>query len=163
MRMFWFYITVFGTSLVGIVAVLWIGNHLVAPPAIGGSWSVALTVASTTNRECLEEPGWTNPTTLNVNQSGSFLELSFGNDGHSVIFGRLKDLVITATSPDVANSRDVTSAFGQVTQVLAEVQHSNEASTQLAGVLAIAGCDEPVKFTATNRVPPQSHNSGGGH
>jgi hypothetical protein len=161
--MFWFYITVFGASLVGIVVVLWIGNHLVAPPAIGGSWSVALTTASTTNRDCLEESGWTNPTTLNVNQSGSFLELSFGDSGHSAISGRLKDLIITATTPDVANSSDATSAPGQVTQVLAEVQHNNEAPTQLAGLLATAGCDEPVTFTATNRVPPQSQNSGGGH
>jgi hypothetical protein len=161
--MIWFYIAAFGAPLVGIGVVLWMGNHLVAPPAIGGNWTLAITTESKMNRECLEEFGWAGPTTLHVNQSGNFLTLSFPVNGLSTISGRVKDLVITTTSPEVAYSNEVAGDLGHVTSVTADVQRNDDDQTQLTGLLVIAGCDEPVTFTATDRVPFQNQNSRGGH
>lgn len=159
-----FYIVLIGTFMMGILVVLWIGSHLVAPPAIHGSWSMALAAGSTAYTECLEASGWTNPTTLHVSQSGEFLELSFGESGYSAMPGRLQDMVITAPSPDVGDARaEAAIEAGHVTHLVADVQRAPEIPDQLAGQLSIAGCDESVTFTATDRVVTHGQSGGGGH
>lgn len=170
MRMLWFYVAVIGACMIGIVAVLWVGNHLVAPPAIGGSWSMFFSAGSAATTECLEASGWTNPSSLHVSQSGKFLALSFGESGHSAMSGRLQDMAITATSPDVGTSPDSASSLNvgdeaigawHATHLVADVQRDVETPEQLAGQLAIAGCDEPVTFVATDRIVTNTQGSGG--
>ncbi len=172
MKLIGFYVAVIGAFVMAALLVLWIGSHLVAPPAIGGSWSMVFAAGSAATTECLEASGWTNPSSLHVSQSGKFLAFSFGESGHSAMSGRLQDMAITATSPDVTTSPDVATSpdavdeateVGRATHLVADVNRDVETSEQLAGQLAIAGCDEPVTFVATDRIVTHSQSSGGGH
>jgi hypothetical protein len=113
--------------------------------------------------DCLPESGWAYPTQLNINQSGIFLELSFGEGGHSVMPGRLHDLVISAASLDAGDSNESATEAAQVTQIQANVQRDGEDAHRLAGQLVIAGCDEPIPFTATDHAAFQGQSAGGGH
>lgn len=160
MKLIGFYVAVIGAFLMAALLVLWIGSHLIAPPAIGGSWSMVFTAGSAATTECLEASGWTNPSSLHVSQSGKFLALSFGESEHSAMSGRLHDMAVTATSPDAG---DEASEVGHATHLVADVNRDVETSDQLSGQLAIAGCDEPVTFVATGRIDTHSQSSGGGH
>jgi hypothetical protein len=162
MKFFLIYVSIVGTLLIGIVCVLWIGSHLVAPAAIGGVWKMNSYPQSEVGIDCASGLDWTDQTTLTVDQSGKFVELTVNNEVPSLLAGTVQDLTVTALASSANRRSEPAVQIGEVSQLSADIQR-DEDSEQLIGTLVIEGCAESLPFVATDRTPTEHQTSGGGH
>lgn len=162
MKIILIYVSIVGTLVIGILCVLWIGSHLVAPAAIGGVWKMSPDFQSKASIDCESGLDWTDQTTLTVDQSGKFVELTVNNEVPSFLAGTVQDLTVTALASSPNRRSDPSFQFGEVSQLWADIQR-HEDSEQLVGTLVIEGCPGSLPFVATGRTPAEHQTSEGGH
>lgn len=71
------YIVMVGVPICGVLAVLAVGRHAVAPPAVGGEWRLQVRGADTLVVACGSERD-APVTILSIRQSGRYLDARFG-------------------------------------------------------------------------------------
>jgi hypothetical protein len=160
MKTILFYLAFNGAFLSGILFVLWIGSHLVAPPAVSGAWAMDIDAQSLKNMTCETTPVWTGSPAFTIGQSGKYLDIVFNDSEQTSLSGRLDEMTITAQSSSSRRSVDAVPANGQPTSLEATLERS-ESTNQLVGTIELAGCAGALPFVATSQ-PLAASETGGG-
>jgi hypothetical protein len=160
MKVIVFYLAFIGTFLSGILSVLWIGSHLVAPPAVSGVWTMDIDAQSLENMICQTTPIWTDSPSFTIGQSGKYLDIVFNDSEQTSLSGILDGMTITAQSSSSRRRADSLPATGQPTSLEATLERS-ESTNQLVGTIELAGCAGALPFVATSQ-PLAASETGGG-
>lgn len=145
------YLVLVGAPLVGLLAMLRVGQTLEVPPSIGGAWVIDPTTAQAIKRSCaaLDLPDQ-NPE-MTISQSGRYVQVRFNDTAQTAMIGRLhaNSLAVRQVSPCADHARHV---CGETTMVLLQVQrqHSSGQADRLAGWWKTPECGV---------CPPQSFRS----
>ena len=108
-------------AFMALLTVLYLGERLTAPPAIGGEWRMVDPLPG----GCAMYDGWNDPTVLVISQSGQYLELRLGGPNGINQPGRLIGERVSADRLAVLDLRLDRQATPQI----------------LEGTLRLPGCD----------------------
>lgn len=160
MKTILFYLAFVGAFLSGILFVLWIGSHLLAPPALSGDWTMDIDAQSLRNMNCETTPVWTGSPAFTIVQSGKYLDIVFDDSEQTSLNGRLDEMTITAQLSSSRRTAGALPTAGQPTSLEATLERS-ESSDQLVGMIELAGCPGASPFVATSQSLAAAEIGGG--
>ncbi len=140
--------------LVGVLAILRSGSHLVPPVAINGKWVINKEEGSDRSY-CNNLVIVANEPKLSITQSGQWIDIQFNDDQTTAFRGLLQDSQLnTQTVHPVVVTDKNSHCIGNNRLALEATFVKEGEQTKLSGVIKVDGCDScaPVPFTAT-RIP----------
>ncbi len=150
------YACLVGMPLCGLVGILRVGQHLVAPAFVGGTWTMSADLSGAPARTaCAEWLSDTNQPALRVEQSGSHAIVTLKNSQETtrsaLVQGGTLTIITDATTPAKHRMANCTEAHAMY---LDATIHSEGEQRVLEGTLGVTGCGGcgPVAFRAVRHV-----------
>ena len=142
MKSVFLYLFLVGIPVMAIAGILHYGGGLEAPPSIGGTWQLALSVSAGAGPACIDVPVGT---ALEISQSGVYLLLTLKDPLNAQLSGRLDHARVEAVGGLAAAG----SCAGHPLALRADLQ-TESGEPRLVGSLAAAECGAcaPVPFRA---------------
>jgi hypothetical protein len=128
-------------------------NTLIGPASVGGNWLLEIP-SQTESASCSDFTFGSEEPMLNISQSGPHLVLTFNDENHTTLAGKLTDLTIT-----VAGSGSST-LEAPLLNLSVTVDRQTEPD-RLKGTLTIASCGTTLSLSAIRQ--PEVAQTSGGH
>jgi len=152
MRSVFLYVVLVGLPILGVVAVLRVGERLTPPRSVGGDWTVEAPDLSAGISDC--RPSWWNagPLVMVIAQSGPDLVVTFPATPDWTLSGTIRGDTLTAATR--GSSRQA-SAIGPGNSADLQLTLDSQAEPdRLTGILRLAGCEAALQFASRRAAAP---------
>jgi hypothetical protein len=154
------YIFLVGVPLLALVGILRAGNHLIAPPALHGNWSVQVDFRPWQSVPCGALLNNTQQPLLSIDQSGRDLTVSLNDGEKTVIPGTIDGFTLSSTPSGGGVESDPGPRPNPACQSsqslrLQAIVNQHEKQRSLTGTFQLEGCMScsPIAFSATRETP----------
>lgn len=136
------YLIMVGLPLIGVFALLQVGEQLTPPISVGGEWHLETESETVDQTSCWQLFTWPAQPAINISQSGLFLQQTLNDASQTVFSGELVGTAITASSSDQAaiSSRKRDTANTQSNFYLKLVVDQQSEPDRLSGTLSGDNC-----------------------
>ena len=153
------YMIMVGLPIIGIFALLQIGEQLTAPISVGGNWQLEAESATYEQTSCWQLLTWPPQPGLNISQSGLYLQITLNDADLATLSGELTDTTITASTSNktTINTRNKEADDAPEEYYLQMIVDPQSEPERLTGTLsgntcvstAISGVRQPIETTIT--------------
>lgn len=99
MRLILLYLFLVGMPILGVLAILRLGENLTPPVSVGGAWNIEISSQTGDNLACSNPLMSSQQPILTISQSGPRLLLIFNDPARTTLIGEIHEATITARTP----------------------------------------------------------------
>ena len=154
------YVLFVGVPLLALVGILRAGNHLHAPVALHGDWSVQADFGPWQGVPCGALLINSQPLQLRIDQSGSDLTLTLNDPAKTALPGTIDGFSLSTTlstgrGGTAPAPRPDAGCLGSQSLRIQAAVNQHEKQRSLAGTFRLDGCAScpPIAFSATRQMP----------